>query len=556
MSIVHHAPRTALSTHAVTNQAAALVDRNLFADDKLLRDLAHAAGAVTHTALLSAFGARIGSEEVMEWGDQANRNPPRLRAFDRYGRRIDEVEFHPDYHRLMELSLTAGASSIAWRAPEAGHVAHSVLLLLLTQADAGHGCPVSMTYAAVAALRREPALAAVWEPRVLASRYDPACLPADRKSGVTLGMAMTEKQGGSDVRANTTRALPASDGSYEIFGHKWFCSAPMSDAFLTLARTDPDDAALTCFLAPRWRPDGERSPIEIQRLKDKLGDRSNASAEIEFVGAYGVRVGAEGRGIATILEMVQATRLDCVNGAAATARWALSNALWHTRRRHAFGRRLIEQPLMREVLADMGLEVAAAMALGVRLAACFDRAAFDARERSLARLLTPLAKYWVCKRCPAVVAEAMECLGGIGFVEESPLARAFRQSPLNSIWEGSGNVIALDLLRVGGREDQSVGAMDSWLRTTLSAEHRVQAAAALESLRAIARDPERQNEARWVTERLAKFAAGACLIDLGEPALGEAWLAARSAPASALSFGATPLSPGTVSSVLERMSLE
>ncbi|MFA7503924.1 MAG: acyl-CoA dehydrogenase family protein [Burkholderiaceae bacterium] len=535
MSIDSYRPRASLATHEVENQPDALLGVNLYTDDRLLATLAAPGVEAAHRDRLASFGARVGSAEVQQWGEQANAAVPQLRAFDRVGRRIDEVEFHPAYHELMRLSLEAGTSSIAWTAPAGGHLAHSLLLFLLTQADAGHGCPVSMTYAAVPALRHQPDVAARWEPRVTSARYDPRCLPPEQKTGCTLGMAMTEKQGGSDVRANRTTAR-AGDGGFVLDGHKWFCSAPMSDGFLTLARIDGDES-LSCFLAPKWRPDGTRNPIEIQRLKDKMGDRSNASAEIEYRGAWAELVGERGRGIPTIIEMVQHTRLDCVSGAAATMRWSLSQAIWHTRNRSAFGKPLVEQPLMRQVLADMVLEVAAAMTMMVRVSMAFDRAAADPGARALARILAPLAKFWVCKRCPVLVAEAMECLGGIGYVEESPLARAFRQSPLNGIWEGSGNVIALDLQRAVARDTDAVGAALAMFQANLAGEPRARAEHALERLRA--GDP---GEARWCAEQLAIAFGGAALAELGAEEISADWLASRGSGAHA--FGAAPLAAG------------
>ncbi|MBV9078164.1 MAG: acyl-CoA dehydrogenase family protein, partial [Methylobacteriaceae bacterium] len=339
-------PRTRLETHEVVNQPAPFEDVNLFEADRMLSSLVAAAGGAAHRSHLAAVGARVGSQETVELGFLANRNPPVLHAFDRWGRRIDEVEFHPAYHALMAIGLEAGVSARAWTHPEGGHVAHAALLFLMSQAESGVVCPMSMTYAAVPTLRQEPALAAIWEPRIAAARYDRRSMPADAKTGVTVGMAMTEKQGGSDVRANTTRARPVGDGLSELLGHKWFCSAPMSDAFLTLAQAE---GGLTCFLVPRWRPDGERNPIEIQRLKDKLGDRANASAEIEYRGALAVRIGPEGRGVRTIVEMVNHTRLDCTVGAASLMRQALSLAIRHAEGRSAFQRRLVDQPLMRAV---------------------------------------------------------------------------------------------------------------------------------------------------------------------------------------------------------------
>ncbi len=450
-------PRRSLATHEVTNQPRPFEDVNLYTLDTALQEAVSREGAGWAAERLAGTGARAGSAEVQDWARQANRHPPVLQAFDRFGARLDEVEFHPAYHRLMAFGLEAGVSSVAWSSGEGGHVAHAALMYLLMQADAGVCCPFSMTYAAVPALRLQPELAAEWEPRVLAAAYDARSLPAAEKTAATLGMAMTEKQGGSDVRANTTRAVRTSaDGDYELTGHKWFCSAPMSDAFLALAQTA---AGLSCFLVPRWRPDGTRNPIRLMRLKDKLGDRSNASSEIELDGAWGRLVGEEGEGVRTIIGMVQGTRLDCLVGSAGLMRAALANAIDHCRQRRAFGRELAAQPAMARVLADLALEQEAALALAFRVARAFDRAAASEREAALARILTPIAKYWVCKRAPAFAAEALECLGGNGYVEESPMPRLFRQSPLNGIWEGSGNVIALDTLRAIERHPAALGAL-------------------------------------------------------------------------------------------------
>lgn len=456
-------PQTELATHSVTNQPVPFEDVDLYRTDHALQSALVAAGGERHAGRLSAMGARCGSAQTADWARRANETPPKLKSFDRYGQRLDEVEFHPAYHELMRLGLDAGISSCAWTEGEAGHVLHSAMLFLMTQADPGVVCPMSMTHAAVPALRAEPDVARVWEPRIAAGRYDPRFIPAEEKAGVTLGMAMTEKQGGSDVRANTTRAAPAgAEGEYELTGHKWFCSAPMSDAFLTLAQAE---GGLTCFLVPRWRPDGTRNAFHIMRLKDKLGDRSNASSEIEYHGAWARRVGEEGRGVRTIIGMVQHTRLDCILGSAGGMRAALAQAMWHTSQRTAFQKKLVDQPAMRSVLADLALESEAATVLGLRLARSFDRAAASEGEAAFMRLATPMAKYWICKRQPGLVYEALECHGGAGFVEEGPMPRLFRQSPLNAIWEGSGNVIALDVLRAMGREPDSVEAVRAELMT-------------------------------------------------------------------------------------------
>ena len=456
-------PHTELATHSVTNQPTPFEDVDLFRSDRALQSALVAAGGEGHSGRLSAMGARCGSGEVADWSRRANENPPRLKSFDRYGQRLDEVEFHPAYHELMRLGLDSGLSASAWTEGEAGHVLHSAMLFLMGQADPGVVCPMSMTYAAVAALSAEPQVADEWVPRIRASRYDPRFIPAAEKAGVTVGMAMTEKQGGSDVRANTTRAEPAGvAGEYVLTGHKWFCSAPMSDAFLTLAQAE---GGLTCFLVPRWRPDGTRNAFHIMRLKDKLGDRSNASSEIEYHGAWAQRIGEEGRGVRTIIDMVQHTRLDCIVGSAGGMRAALSQAMWHTSQRAAFQKKLVDQPAMRAVLADLAIESEAATVLGLRLARSFDRAAVSEGEAAFMRLATPIAKYWVCKRQPGFVYEALESHGGAGFVEEGPMPRLFRQSPLNAIWEGSGNVIALDVLRALSREPDSLEAVRAELMT-------------------------------------------------------------------------------------------
>ncbi|MEZ5917044.1 MAG: acyl-CoA dehydrogenase family protein [Parvularculaceae bacterium] len=453
----HFRPRTRLQTHEVTNQPPPFADINLYDNDAALIGAVESAGGEPHGEHLSGFGGRCGSEEVLEWADLANKNPPKLKNFDRYGQRLDEVEFHPAYHQLMSLGLSAGVAAGAWRAQSAGHVLHSALMFLMGQAEGGVCCPMSMTYAAVPALRHGGDIAEDWIARATALDYDARFIPAAEKRAVTIGMAMTEKQGGSDVRANTTTA--ERDGNHWILtGHKWFCSAPMCDAFLTLAYTDD---GLSCFLVPRWKPNGERNAMQIMRLKDKLGDRANASSEIEYHGAYAQMIGESGRGVRTIIEMVQHTRLDCIVGSAGGMRAALAQALWHTEHRSAFQKKLIDQPAMSKVLADLTIDSEAATALAFRIARAFDAAEDDETEASFARLATPIAKYWICKRQPGFVYEALECHGGAGFIEEGVMARYFRASPLNAIWEGSGNVIALDILRAIGREPDSLEAVVS-----------------------------------------------------------------------------------------------
>lgn len=498
--MAHENPRSKMRTHEVTNMPGEAAAANLFTDDIMLSSQVRAAGAQAHELHLTRFGEVSGSLAAVEAGILANRNPPELRSFDRFGRRIDEVEFHPAYHELMAMGLNHGVAARAWTHPDNGHVAHCALLFMMSQAETGVTCPMSMTYAALPALKHEPAVAGVWEPMILASVYDPRVIPPHRKRGVTLGMAMTEKQGGSDVRANTTTATRISDSEYELTGHKWFCSAPMSDGFLTLAQT-PE--GLSCFLVPRWRPDDERNGIEIQRLKDKLGDRANASAEIEYHNAFAVPVGAPGRGVTTIIEMVNHTRLDCAVGATSLMRQSLSLACFHVQHRSAFKRKLIDQPLMRQVIGDIALEVEGHMAVLFLLAQTFDQAQHDQQAAALARSMTPIIKYWATKRCPVIVAEAMECLGGAGFVEEHLLPRLYRQAPLNGIWEGSGNVIALDVLRAFQKEPTSLKAVLSLLNMFSQRDPQLQkfCAGLTAALTTGTPDPR---HARWHVEQLAK----------------------------------------------------
>ncbi len=460
MSIFH--PRTNLASHEVTNQPEALGCVSLLKDPALSEALSNGFGRLfsatglsdkqalqEHREHLLAFGQQAGSQEARELGRQADENAPLLRAFDGRGQRIDEVEFHPAYHRLMTLGLEGGVSSRAWTHDTGGHITHGTLMAMMAWADGGVCCPMSMTYAATSVLQKEDWTKEEWVPRLTIPAYDQRVLPADRKTAATMGMAMTEKQGGSDLRSNTTRAVSLGGDEVELTGHKWFCSAPMCDAFLTLA---VEDTGLSCFLVPRWRPDGSRNAMEIQRLKDKLGDRSNASAEIEYRGAWAKRVGEPGRGIATILIMAHHTRYDCMASSAGAMRKAVVMASHYVNQRTAFQRKLIDQPLMRNVISDLALESEAAIALALRVGTSFDAATHSDPEAALSRVLTPITKYWICKRQPAVITEALECFGGSGYVEENGIARAYRAAPLNAIWEGSGNVIALDIQRAMGNE--------------------------------------------------------------------------------------------------------
>ncbi|MFJ5838230.1 acyl-CoA dehydrogenase family protein [Streptomyces shenzhenensis] len=525
------------TTHTVTNQPPPLVGYDLFTAD---RALAEAVERHTDPALLdevrdelSALGRAAGSAQVQEWGVQANENPPRLRTHDRYGRRIDEVDFHPAWHRLLGKGIAAGLTT-AWVRP-AGQVRRAAGFLLWTQVEAGTCCPLSMTHAAVPALRTDPALAAEWEPRLTSTVYERELRPAGQKTGAVFGMGMTEKQGGSDVRANTTAARPLAEaGTYELTGHKWFCSAPMSDGFLVLAQA-PD--GLTCFLVPRVLPDGSRNVFLLQRLKDKLGNRSNASAEVEFAGTWARRVGEEGRGVATIIEMVAATRIDCVLGSAGLMRQAVAQAVHHCTHREAFGGKLVDKPLMRNVLADLALESEAATALGLRLAAACD----DGGERELAllRLAVPAAKYWVAKRCAPLAVEAAECLGGNGYVEESGLPRLVRESPLNSVWEGAGNVQALDVLRALRREPQALDAFLLEVARARGADHRLDGA--VKDLLTELGDLESvEGRARRLVERMALVLQGSLLVRYAPPEVADTFCASRLGGDWGSAFGTLP----------------
>ncbi|KAA6211446.1 acyl-CoA dehydrogenase family protein [Streptomyces filamentosus] len=536
-------------THTVTNQAPPLVGYDVYACDRALSEAVarHLPGELYGEAEreLGALGRATGSEQVREWGEQANAFPPRLRTHDRYGRRIDEVDFHPAWHRLLGKSVAAGLTD-AWGRP-GGHVRRAAGFLVATQTEAGHGCPVSMTHAAVPALRAEPEVAAVWEPLAASRVYERELRPAASKAGVLLGMGLTEKQGGSDVRANTTSARPlAAAGEYVLTGHKWFCSAPMSDAFLVLARAP---GGLTCFLVPRVLDDGSRNAFALQRLKDKLGNRSNASAEVEFDGTtWARRIGEEGRGLRTVMGMVAATRLDCVLGSAALMRQAVAQAVHHASYRAAFGGLLVDKPLMRNVLADLAVESEAATVLGMRLAAAYDSG--TERDLALLRIAVPAAKYWVTKRCVPVVAEALECLGGNGYVEESGLPRLLRESPLNSVWEGAGNVQALDVLRALRTEP---AALDAYLREVgeaRGADPRLDRA--IRGLLAELSDLEGvEARARRLAERLALVLQGALLVRWAPPEVADAFCAGRLGGEAGTAFGTLPPAPG-LRAVVER----
>ncbi|MEU2507558.1 acyl-CoA dehydrogenase family protein [Streptomyces sp. NPDC007863] len=527
-------------THTVTNQTPPLTGHDA-ADDPVLLEGVVREGAGWHLEDLHRFGRVVTGEEAQHWADQANRNEPELRTHDRYGNRIDEVEFHPAYHRLMDLSVGEGIAGAAWADERPGaHVARAGSFMLATMLEPGHLCPVSMTYAVVPALRHSPELAKTYVPLLTSRSYEPGLRTPTEKRGLLAGMGMTEKQGGSDVRANTTTATELPDGTWRLRGHKWFTSAPMNDLFLVLAQAP---GGLSCFLVPRVLPDGSRNTFRIQRLKDKLGNRSNASSEPEFDDTVAWLVGTEGKGVRTIIDMVTMTRLDCVLGSAAGIRGALAQAAHHARHRSAFGATLIDQPLMRNVLGDLALESEAATTLGLRLAGAADRARLgDERERAFLRLATAVGKYWVCKRQPAAVAEALECLGGNGYDEASGMPRMYREAPLNSIWEGSGNVSALDLLRALAREPEALDAFRTEVEAASGADRRLDAAwTALQGELRLTEDaPVR---ARRVAERAALVLQGSLLVRHAPAAVADAFCASRLSGDQGLAFGTLP--PGT-----------
>ena len=519
-------------TTAALNQPPPMPDHNAFAAHAALREALHREGGGWAEDRLMALGELAGNQQVRDLGRLANENPPILRTFDRYGHRIDEVEFHPAWHELLDHATAHGLHALPWAEPQDGAHAARAAMFMTWNVEAGHGCPISMTYSAVPALRKDPELAAEWEPKMEVYRYDKRFVPAAEKESVLFGMAMTEKQGGSDVRANTTRAASIGDREYEIFGHKWFCSAPMCDAFLILAQTD---AGLTCFVLPRWKPDGSRNAFRLQRLKDKLGNRSNASSEVEFHGAYARRLGEEGRGVPTIIEMVGHTRLDCVLGAAASMRVAVEQAGWQVDHRSAFGKLLADQPLMRNVLADLALESEAATVTAMRLARSYDEPA----DAAFKRIGTAVAKYWTCKRAVPHAAEALECFGGNGYVEESGMPRLYREAPLNGIWEGSGNVISLDVLRALVKTPETFDAFFAEVEQAKGADPRLDAY--IEATRDAFADPATlEVRARRVVERMALSLQGSLMVRHAPPAVADAFVASRLDGDSGRAFGTLP----------------
>ena len=529
-------PISHLPTHQVINMPPHMGDQDLWGNDRALRHWASHMGGAGHAGHFAHVGHLTGLDETFEKANQANRHGPELRAFDRYGMRINAVEFHPAYHDLMHLAISNKVHNFAWHNEDnAGHVGQSVLTYMFSQPEGGVMCPMAMTYSVVPSLRMAPYLAEEWMPRLLSTQYDRRDIPAAEKTGAMIGMFMTEKQGGSDVRANSTVARPIGDG-YLLTGHKFFCSAPMCDAFLVLANTEV--MGISCFLVPRWRPDGTRNTLFIQRMKDKLGNHSNASTEMEFQDTYGVMVGEEGRGIRTIIEMVTGNRLYCAMSSAGIMRQALVQALHHTSHRSAFQKRLIQQPLMQNVLADMAVEVEAALALGLRVAQAMDRMDEQA-EAALARIGTAVAKYWNTKRCPSLVVEALECHGGPGYVEESIMPRLYREAPLNSIWEGSGNVMGLDVLRAMGREAEAIPAVMAELEKARGNHPNLDRA--IDDLRDELADPEGlEARMRMVTEMMALTLQAALLTRHGDSPVADAFCASRLAPRYRGAFGTLP----------------
>ncbi|MCJ1881552.1 acyl-CoA dehydrogenase family protein [Pseudomonas nitroreducens] len=518
-------PHQYAETHEVTNQVPPLDGANLYRVDVPLQEWVRRYGGGFAEQKLDAYGALAGGP-LMAAGFLANENKPVFKSHDRYGHRVDLIEFHPAYHELMRASIEAGIPSMPWTDPHAGaQVARAGLSYLHSQAEAGTGCPLTMTFASVPAIRLQPDIAEKWLPKILSTEYDPRNLPIEQKAGATIGMAMTEKQGGTDVRANTTRAypvgIPGPGQAYELVGHKWFCSAPMCDAFLTLAYTDK---GLTCFLLPRHRPDGSRNEFYIQRLKNKLGNWSNASSEVEYRGALAWMVGEEGRGVPTIIEMVAMTRFDCMIGSSSLMRQALTQAAHHCAYRQVGGRVLAEQPLMQNVLADLALESEAALALTLRMGRALDHL-HDEQEDKFVRLVTAVGKYWICKRAPAMINEAAECLGGAGYVEDTILPRLYREAPVNSTWEGSGNVQCLDVLRALSKEP---GVLDALFAELGDGHGDARLASFIGNLKASFADTQDiQYRARQLTENVAVALQAKLLLEAGNSVVSDAFIASR-----------------------------
>ena len=538
-----------LGTHTVTNQVPILEDVNLYTLDKPLKESVHRHGGLWADEHLRTFGAMIGSSQCMEDGRLANVHSPILHTHDRFGHRIDEVEFHPAYHNIMKLAKESRVHSIAWEGKNGGHVAHAALEFLLTQVEAGTCCPLTMTYAAIPALERQGGWAADIADRLKNPVYDSRFVPISEKKGITMGMAMTEKQGGSDVRANTTHAMHLHKDVYLLQGHKWFCSAPMSDAFLTLAQTEK---GLTCFFVPRIKPDGTRNEFFIQRLKNKLGNRSNASAEIEYQGTWARRLGGEGQGVRTIIEMVHHTRLDCAVAAVGLQRRALTQAIHHANYRTAFGKRLIEQPLMRNVLADLSVEYDANLSMVFRVARTYDEQTHSGIGGGFSRLAVAVAKYWTNKRTANFIGETMECLGGGGYIEESIMPRLYREAPLNGIWEGSGNVICLDILRTMKKEPDSVEQFFSEIQQSKGMDGDLDRE--VEQLKfQLSNADDIAFQARRLVERMALIFQGSLLLQHGNPDVAEVFLQTRIRNKGGRAYGTLENIAG-VEHILQRMN--
>ena len=541
----HLRPIKQLPTHEVENMPPYMGNQDLWKNDKNLRDAVNREGAGWAEKNLSAFGHLMGCTEMFDHAEKANKNPPELKAFDQYGNRINYVDYHPSYHHLLGVAIKNEIPSFAWNHKKEGsQVAHMALTYMFSQVEGGVMCPMAMTYSVIPALKHNPDLEAQWLPKVLSNEYDDRDIPIDQKLGGTIGMFMTEKQGGSDVRANSTRAKPVSssvgNGSeYLLTGHKYFCSAPMCDAFLVLANTN---VGLSCFLVPRWKPNGERNSFFIQRLKDKLGNRSNASSEIELDNTLGTMIGEEGKGIKTILDMVIGNRIYCAVSSASLMRQAVVQVLHHVSHRSAFQKRLIDQPLMRNVVADMILESEAALNLSLRVARAVDNQNSNEDERSFARISTAISKYWVTKRAPYLVFEALECHGGPGYIEESVMPRLYREAPLNSIWEGSGNVMCLDVLRALQRDKNALPALLKELDLAKGANRNFDASLAnlksnLDSSKGI------ETEARLITEKMACLIQASIFIRRRQEEKISAFCDSRLGPTWSGAFGT--LSEGT-----------
>lgn len=557
--------RQSMQTHTVINQASPLLNYDMYGRDLVLHDLIQRYEASWANGLLSEFGKFAGSEQANTWANQANQNEPVLHTHDRFGNRLDLVEYHPAYHQLMQKSIEYGIHCLPWLEPRAGaHVARAAMMYMSFQNEAGHCCPISMTFSVIPSLRRQAGLSAVWEPLITSKTYDHRFIPSMQKNGLVMGMAMTEKQGGSDVRANTTRAVPVSQSGpgkeYRLTGHKWFCSAPMSDGFLMLAQTDN---GLSCFLVPRFEPDGCKNKIIIQRLKEKLGNKSNASGEIELEGALGWMVGEEGRGVPTIIEMVNHTRLDCILGAVALMRQSSLQALHHCHSRSAFGKLLSEQPLMINVLADLSLETEAAARLMMRVASAYDQEDESESEKLFKRIGSAIAKYWVCKRAPMQVAEALECFGGNGYVEAGPMPRLFRESPVLGIWEGSGNVICLDVLRAVGKEPETLDAFAAELDSSAGMCKRLDLhiGAAKNEIAEIKKAFTQKNSslieaselnARRFVERLALTLQAALMVRQAPEFAASAFVSSRLERQSGFAFGTLESGAKDLKQIIER----